>query len=431
MAAPDSPAALAPRVTTSSPLEGLTVYSLPTGVDSVVAFCGSLLGGDLFASGNILVPEVTASMLDLGTAERDKFEIAAALESVGAKLGFTSGKYHVHFSGRCLKKDMPLVIELLAEQLTAPAFHKEDLSSTIQRRQAELKKLKEDTRTRAIEAFLLRLYPEQHPNRPQSLNEQIEATASVTANELKKFHADHYGLGTMSVCFVGDVEHKEIETEIAKNFEQWERSPAKIEKNSLKADMLKKAVEASEFIPDKSSADLVTGHGIGIDREHDDYYPVMMSHFILGGNFSARLMATVRDQEGLTYGIQATTGGVEKGNDGYWYIWGTFGPDDLGKAQKSIDKQLDLWYKKGVTEEELASKKTTITGMYQVGLDTTVGLATRILTTVERGKELSFMDEYPQIISALTLDQVNEAIRTYCDPGKRITVVAGTVGESN
>ena len=218
---------------------------------------------------------------------------------------------------------------------------------------------------------------------------------------------------------------------MAKNFEQWERSPAKIEKNSLKADMLKKAVEASEFIPDKSSADLVTGHGIGIDREHDDYYPVMMSHFILGGNFSARLMATVRDQEGLTYGIQETTGGVEKGNDGYWYIWGTFGPDDLGKAQKSIDKQLDLWYKKGVTEEELASKKTTITGMYQVGLDTTVGLATRILTTAERGKELSFMDEYPQIISALTLDQVNEAIRTYCDPGKRITVVAGTVGESN
>ena len=160
----------------------------------MVAFYGSLLGGDLFASGNILVPEVTASMLDLGTAERDKFEIAAALESVGAKLGFTSGKYHVHFSGRCLKKDMPLVIELLAEQLTAPAFHKEDLSSTIQRRQAELKKLKEDTRTRAIEAFLLRLYPEQHPNRPQNLNEQIEATASVTANELKKFHADHYGL---------------------------------------------------------------------------------------------------------------------------------------------------------------------------------------------------------------------------------------------
>ena len=68
--------------------------------------------------------------------------------------------------------------------------------------------------------------------------------------------------------------------------------------------------------------------------------------------------------------------------------------------------------------------------MYQVGLDTTAGLATRILTTVERGKELSFMDEYPHIISTLTLDQVNDAIRAYCDPERRITVVAGTVDEA-
>ncbi|GIS47852.1 MAG: hypothetical protein Ct9H90mP20_5220 [Candidatus Neomarinimicrobiota bacterium] len=29
----------------------------------------------------------------------------------------------------------------------------------------------------------------------------------------------------------------------------------------------------------------------------------MMAIYILGGNFSARLMQTVRDKEGLTYGI--------------------------------------------------------------------------------------------------------------------------------
>ena len=153
----------------------------------------------------------------------------------------------------------------------------------------------------------------------------------------------------------------------------------------------------------------------------------MMSHFILGGNFSARLMATVRDQEGLTYGIQSATGGGEEGNDGYWYIWGTFGPDVLETAKESISRELCLWHEKGVTLDELTAKQSTITGMYKVGLDTTAGLATRILTTVERGKELSFMDEYPDIINALTLDQVNAAIRSYCNPDNRITVVAGTV----
>ena len=187
----DNPTTLASRVQTSSPIGGLTIYSLRTGVDKVVAFCGSLLGGGLFASDNILVPELTASLLDLGTKQRDKFKIATALESVGAKLGFSSGRYRVHFSGKCLKKDIPLVIELLAEQLIFPAFREEDLNSTIQRRKAELKKLKEDTRTRAVEAFLLRLYPEKHPNRPKSLRDQLNATDIISANQLKKFHRDH------------------------------------------------------------------------------------------------------------------------------------------------------------------------------------------------------------------------------------------------
>ncbi len=427
----NSPTTLVSRVKASSPFDGLTVYSLQTGVDNVVAFCGSFLGGDLFASGNILVPELTASLLDLGTKKRDKFEIATALESVGAKLGFSSGKHRVHFSGKCLKNDIPLVIELLAEQLIFPAFHKEDLSSMVQRRKAELKKLKEDTRTRAVEAFLLQLYPENHPNCPISLSDQLEAIDSASVTQLSKFHNDYYGLGNVNICLVGDVDHENIEKQTTKHFGQWRNSSAKIKNNTLKAKRLKKAIEKSEHIPDKTSADLVTGHGIGIDREHEDYYSVMMSHFILGGNFSARLMATVRDQEGLTYGIQSTTGGVDQGSDGYWYIWGTFGPKVLKKAKESINKQLDLWYKKGVTEEELRSKKTTITGMYQIGLDTTSGLATRILTTVERGKELSFMDEYPHIIASITLDQVNKAIQTYCDPGKRITIIAGTVDESN
>tara|TARA_Y100000590_G_scaffold465099_1_gene636364 strand:- start:27398 stop:28684 length:1287 start_codon:yes stop_codon:yes gene_type:complete len=427
----NNPTTYTSKVETSSPLGGLTIYSLRTGVDNVVAFCGSLLGGGLFASDNILVPEMTASLLDLGTKQRDKFEIASALESVGAKLGFSSGRHRVHFSGKCLKKDIPLVIQLLAEQLIFPAFEEQDLNSTIQRRKAELKQLKEDTRTRAVEAFLLRLYPEKHPNRPKSLSDQQKATNTISVNQLKKFHSDHYGLGSLNICFVGDVDHENFENHTANHFGQWQNSSASIKESTLKAKRLGKGVETSEHIPDKTSADLVTGHGIGIDKEHQDYYPVMMSHFILGGNFSARLMATVRDREGLTYGVQSTTGGVDQGNDGYWYIWGTFGPKDLEKAKESINKQLDLWYKEGVTAEELNSKKSTITGMYQVGLDTTSGLARRILTTVERGKELSFMDEYPKIITAITLDQVNKSIQTYCDPGKRITVVAGTVDESN
>lgn len=428
----NSNTALAPRVNHSSPIDGLDIYSLQTGIKEVVTYRGSFLGGSLFSNGNILIPEMTGAMLDLGTKKRDKFEIGGALESVGAMLGFSTGRYRVHFSGRCLKNDISLVIELLAEQLAEPAFHQDDLTSIIQRRRAELKKQKEDTQIRAVEKFLRQLYPEGHPNFFPSLDSQIVAIEKVTTEDLMSFHDDYYGLGSMNVSFVGDVHHSTVEQEIHRQFRGWKQTSSKIEqKIDLAAKTVKRASLETVNVPDKTSADLVTGHGIGIHRDHKDYYSVMMSHFILGGNFSARLMATIRDQEGLTYGIKSATGGVEEGNDGYWYIWGTFGPDVLETAKKSISRELRLWHKKGVTLDELTAKQSTITGMYKVGLDTTAGLATRILKTVERGKELSFMDEYPDIINGLTLDQVNAAIHSYCNPDNRITVIAGTVNNAN
>ncbi|HJM10524.1 MAG: pitrilysin family protein [Candidatus Marinimicrobia bacterium] len=423
---------LAPKVKSSSPLEGLTLNFLKTEVKDVITLRGSFLGGDVFAEENIVVPEITAAMLDLGTQKRDKFEISDALESVGAKLAFASGRYRVQFSGKCLRENLPLLIELLAEQLMIPAYNKKDLQSVVQRRTAEMRKAKEDTRTRAIETFLMELYPEGHPNRAMGLDRLIENTQKVTTKQLQSFHGVNYGLGTAHICFVGDVDHRIVEEEVAKRFCGWEKSPLTLETaTKSQANIIGGSLSKVVHIPDKTSADVVTGHGIGIDREHDDYYAVMMSHFILGGNFSARLMATVRDKEGLTYGIQSSTGGVEEGNDGYWYIWGTFAPDIIDKAKKSIEKQLNLWLREGISGDELETKKRTISGMYQIGLDTTSGLANRILTTVERGKELSFMDEYPNLINSLTLEQVNSAIHSYCNLGKRITVVAGTLNGTN
>ena len=420
---------LAKQVIKSTPIKGLNLYSLVTGVDDVVTIKGSFLGGDLFGKGNIIVPEMAALMLDLGTKKRDKFEIGSTLEMVGARLGFSSGRYRVHFSARCLKNDIGLVVELLSEQLMEPAYNKNDLQSMIKRRKAELKKLKEDTRTRAIETFLRELYPEKHPNSPPSLNSQINALGKINVNDLKEFQKKYYGLGSFNICFVGDVDHNSIEQHLIKHFDGWDLNSTSTKQTNkkLSANTFGQHIQILEHIPDKSSCDLITGHGIGIDQEQKDYYSVMMGQFILGGNFSARLMSTVRDEEGLTYGIQSTISGVEEGNDGYWYIWGTFPPEKIELAKLSIEKQLKLWYKKGVTANELAAKKATICGNYQVGLDTTSGLATRILTTVQRGKRLSFMDEYLDIINGLKLQKINDAISQYCNLENRIPDIAGSL----
>jgi predicted Zn-dependent peptidase len=179
---------------------------------------------------------------------------------------------------------------------------------------------------------------------------------------------------------------------------------------------------------DKTSADMFIGLPIGIDSKHDDYYALMVGNYILGGNFAARLMQTVRDQMGLTYGIYSSIRGVGNGNDGYWSVWGTFAPNLLQEGKSAALDQINNWVK-GITNEELNAKKETIKGSYKVGLATTGGLAGQILMNTEKGYEDIMLDDYPNIINKLTLNQVNAAIQKYINPKNLITVAAGTINK--
>ncbi len=61
------------------------------------------------------------------------------------------------------------------------------------------------------------------------------------------------------------------------------------------------------------------------------------------------------------------------------------------------------------------------------GLSTTAGLADNILVTVKRGLPVAWIDQYPQKIDALTLEQVNGAIHKYLDVDKLVLLKAGTL----
>ncbi len=147
---------------------------------------------------------------------------------------------------------------------------------------------------------------------------------------------------------------------------------------------------------------------------------------ILGSGFTGRLMGTVRDKEGLTYGISASMGD-DSIVDGAWDINASFAPTLLSKGVAATRRELDKWWNEGVTDQELAARKQGIIGSYFVGLSTTSGLAGTILLNAQRGYDLSWLDDYPKAVKALTRAQVNAAIKTHLNPSTMVLVEAGSV----
>lgn len=422
---PAGRAQIAPQVQRAQ-IAGLDVLIYKTGVNDVVTIEGSLPAGDVFAGdGNVAIPTLTGMLLEQGTTTQNQFAIAEKLERVGASISFSAGDQLLNIQAKCLKKDVALVIGLIAEQLRYPALAPEELAKAKKQFSGSLQRQLENTDFRAGEAFNQAAYPAGHPNRTPSTDEFLTAIASATIEEIRAFHAKYYGPAHCTLVLVGDVEPLVITTALTTGFSGW--TGGSDLPHSAKATATDSAKNQNVFIAGKTSISVVMGQTTGLRYSDPDYQALKVATAVLGGGgFSGRLMQTVRDKEGLTYGIYSNVT-QDTFTDGDWRLTATFAPALLEKGIASAKVQLANWYAEGITPAELAYRKTNLVGSFKVGLATTDGLAGALLIALHRGYDQAWLDQYPQVIEALTLTEVNNVMKKYLNPEEMFIIKAGTI----
>jgi len=409
-----------------SQVAGIDVITDRTNVKDVVVIVGTLPAGDAMAeSGSIAIPTLTGMMLDRGTESLDKFAISAQLENVGAEISFSVATQSVEIRAKCLKKDLPLVLGLIASELRKPALQPEEFDKAKQQFIGALQGSLQNTESRAEEAFGRAIFPEGHPNRPHPVADYLTAAKSATLDEVKAFHAKYYGPAHMMLVLVGDVPVAEAQAEIAKDFAGWSGGQDYI--RPVKPAVARGPREVPVVLNDKPSVSVILGQATGLRYRDPGTLALRVGTAVLGRGFTGRLMGTVRDKEGLTYSISA---GLAEDTiaDGSWDISASFAPELLNKGVAATRRELDKWWRDGVTDTELAQHKQGIVGSYLVSLSTTGGLAAAVVTAVQRGYDLSWLDQYPEAVNALTRDEVNAAIKTHLDPKTMVLVEAGSLG---
>ena len=408
-----------------SQVAGVDLITYHTDVKDVVVILGSLPAGDAMAEpGNIAIPTLAGMMLDRGTKKLDKFAIAEQLDNVGAEIAFSVGTQSLEIRAKCLKKDLPLVIGLIAAELRTPALQLQEFNKAKQQFIGALEASAQNTEARAQEAFGRAVYPPDHPNRPHTVSDYKAAAKAATLDELKSFHAKYYGPAHMTLVVVGDVAAPEAETEIDKAFSGWTGGQDYV-RPAMPA-VLKAPSEISVPLTDKPSVSVLIGQPTGLRYKDPDALALRVGTAILGSGFTGRLMGIVRDKEGLTYNIGAAMA-EDSIADGRWDISASFAPALLDKGIASTRRELDRWWNYGVTDQELAARKQGLVGSYLVGLSTTTGLANAILTDVQRGYDVSRLETYPAVVKALTRDEVNSAIKNHLNPSLMVLVKAGSV----
>jgi zinc protease len=418
-------AAIAPRVHRRT-VAGIDVLTLKTSIHDVVTLRGVLGAGDVFnPPTNSAIADLTAGMLDKGTVAHDKFALAELLEQVGATVSFGSGSHTLNFSAKCLRQDVPLVLGLLAEQLRTPRFDPAEFAKLKKQLAGEHRREMEDTDYRAESAFARTVYPVGNPNRPPADDKYLAEIDAATLEQLRAFHQANYGPVACRVVAVGDIDDAAIDNKLNEAFAGW-TGGRPIPAGSKVAPLASGRTERIPM-PGKTSVTLVVGQPSGLRYADPEYQALNMGTAVFGsGFFSARLLDVIRNREGLTYGIGARLH-ADTYTDGDWFIEGTFAPELLDKGVASTMRELKQFAAQGISADELANFKVTLTGTYKVALATTGGLANTLLNALQRGYGPGWVDEYPRRLQALTLEQVNAAIRRELHPDRMAIVLAGTL----
>jgi len=403
---------------------GIDLVSYTTGVKDVVTLRGSLPAARAQSSTNPAVAALTAMLLDQGTVQQDKFAIAQRLEAVGASIHFFAGTDMLDISAKCLKKDLPMVLSLLAEQLRTPAFSAEEFAKAKKQYAGGIQRSLENTDFRAADAFSRMAYPAGHPNHNPTPEALLAAIGSATLDDVIAFHRAHYGPAHMTLVAVGDLDNASLQAEVGKAFAGWTGGTAALRNASAPPATV--AQQALVEVSGKTSVSVLLGQASGLRYQDPDYQALRVATAILGSGFTGRLMANVRDKEGLTYGVGASLGN-DAYNQGDWRITASFAPALLDQGIASTRRQLDLWFKDGVTAAEIESRKSNLAGSFQVQLATTGGLADTLLTAINRGYPLTWVDDYPAQIRALTTAQINAAIQKHLQPQNMVLVKAGSL----
>jgi zinc protease len=283
----------------------------------------------------------------------------------------------------------------------------------------------EDTDFRGQNAFARTVFPAGHPNRPPADEQYLADLESATLEQLRAFHAAHYGPASARLVLVGDVDDEAVDRPLGESFAGWQGGrtlPA-----AARAPALTTARTERVQMPGKTSVSFLIGQPSGLRFQDSGHLPLQMATAVLGsGLFSARLLDIIRNREGLTYGIGASLA-ADTYTDGSWCIQGTFSPELLEKGAASTRRELRRFCTEGLSAEELATFKVTLAGSYQVTLATTGGLANALLNALQRGYGPAWVDEYPRRLRELSLEEVNAAIKRFLDPNRMATVLAGSI----
>ena len=370
---------------------------------------------------------LTARGLMLGTAQRSQTDINEKLDFLGASLASSIGRDYAVLSLRVLKKDLDEGLALLLEVLTQPAFQEKELMHERKKTLALIQSEEDQPEVVAEKSFMKALFASGPYRHPSSGTE--ESLPRLTKEDVLNFYRTYYHTNNCILAVAGDIGPEEIKKKLVSMFEnQSEGAPQDIPVRNVFSDLSKGPVTVM-IDRQISQANIVIGSR-GISRGNPDFYALSVMNYILGsGGFASRLLEEIRNKRGLAYSVESF---FDPGRyEGSFQIVLQTKNTSASEAISLAVGQIKLIQEGLVSEKELEGAKRYLIGSFPLRVDTQAKLAGFMLQEEYYGLGQDYPEKYPDLIRAVTKEDVLRVARSYLHPDKYVLVIVGNLKETS
>lgn len=353
-----------------------------------------------------------------GSEEWPGDRINEALEFVDAYVEFGGGGGRRGGGGdgrttsvtvNCLKKDLPLCLEILDELLVRPALPEEKLELRRETMLENIRRENDEPRGIAGREFNKVIYGD-HPKAWTATEETVSA---ITRDDLVAFQSSFYRPNNCIVGISGDVTKDEIMGLMDEALADWEPADIVVEPEPE----LELAFEPSVnyVYKDIDQGVIMIGH-MGMNSRDEQRPAVQIVNFILGGgSFTSRITQKVRTDEGLAYAAYSYYS-----HDPWTY--GTFvassqtRSDATARAASLIVDLIREMRDEGPSADELERARDAYLNRQVFDYDSKVAVVGRLVQLKWQGRPLDTPERDIAAFENLTLEDVKAAAAEYLHP---------------
>ncbi|HTQ53960.1 MAG TPA: pitrilysin family protein [Bryobacteraceae bacterium] len=369
---------------------------------------------------------LAGSTLIRGTTHKNRQQIQDEIDRLKAQVNVGGGPTGANVSIETVHDNLPAVLRLAGEILKEATLPEAEFEEVRKEELTQLEFGKTEPQYLAFTEIRRIMYPfpKGDVRGELSIPEQIEETRNAKLGDAVAFYKHFYGASNGQLAVVGDFDPAEVKKEIAAQFGEW-KSPAHFER--VKTGFQKiAAVNRSIETPDKKNAVFIAATRINIDDSDPDYPALLFGNYMLGGGFlNSRLATRIRVKDGLSYGVGSSLSAKSHEKDGEYQAFAIAAPQNVAKVEAAFKEEMERALKDGFTQKEMDDDRNGWLQSQQVNRAEDGWLVRALSGRDYDGRTMSWDADLEKKVSALTPDDVVQALRRHIDLAQISIIKAG------